>query len=411
MRKGMSRHKRSRSKQSRVYWRNGRAYGDFRDLGGGREALTPRGESFATTDPDVAEALAARRVMELERVRRNKAILGTTEARLADFAARHLEEKAKAGRVTRQHLAGLEQRLRVAISFFGADTALDAIGVREMGAFMNRLAEQPNRSGGTLGGGARRHYLNALSNMYRRAISEGVVPPGYNPASALMEKPRPGRLEARWLEVPEAALIIEAARRYQPVRPDAATAGVHAIVATLLLTGGRRTEVLGLDAEDLSFDRRTVTFRPNKHRRLKTLTSHRVVPLWPQLREVLQPFLFERAEPHAGGLLFPGRNGSMVGDLDKQLDQIGARCGWEAGAIRSKMFRHTYCSARLQTLDRGAPVSPYTVGKELGHGGLALVNRVYGHLGAVRHRSEVIEYRIEQHRKALGDRLEKLRAG
>ena len=28
-----------------------------------------------------------------------------------------------------------------------------------------------------------------------------------------------------------------------------------------------------------------------------------------------------------------------------------------------------------------APVSGYTVGKELGHGGASLVNRVYGHLG------------------------------
>jgi hypothetical protein len=29
------------------------------------------------------------------------------------------------------------------------------------------------------------------------------------------------------------------------------------------------------------------------------------------------------------------------------------------------MFRHTYCAARLQTLDRGAPVAPHTVAKEL----------------------------------------------
>jgi len=51
------------------------------------------------------------------------------------------------------------------------------------------------------------------------------------------------------------------------------------------------------------------------------------------------------------------------------------------------MFRHTYCATRLQTLDQGAPVSLYTVGKELGHGGDSLVRRVYGHLGEVRHRA------------------------
>jgi integrase len=116
----------------------------------------------------------------------------------------------------------------------------------------------------------------------------------------------------------------------------------------------------------------------------------------------------------------------MITDVRKALDRVAARAGflrpvsspetgrqrykggaplWEGQFIRTRMFRHTYCSARLQTLDHGAPVSIYTVGKELGHGGEALVKRVYGHLGTVRHRSEVVEYRVEQHREALGDRL------
>src|SRR5690348_18433048 len=76
---------------------------------------------------------------------------------------------------------------------------------------------------------------------------------------------------------------------------------------------------------------------------------------------------------------------------------------------RSKMFRHTYCASRLQTLDQGAPVSIYTVARELGHGGDSMVKRVYGHLGTVRHRAEVVEYRVEQHVNALGERLNQLR--
>jgi len=64
----------------------------------------------------------------------------------------------------------------------------------------------------------------------------------------------------------------------------------------------------------------------------------------------------------------------------------------------------------LQTLDRWAPVSPYTVGKELGHGGDALVRRAYGHLGETRHRAEAVEYRVEQHAAKLKDRLAALAA-
>ena len=75
------------------------------------------------------------------------------------------------------------------------------------------------------------------------------------------------------------------------------------------------------------------------------------------------------------------------------------------------MFRHTYCAARLQTLDAGAPVSVYTVAKELGHGGESMVRRVYGHLGQVRHRAEVVEYRVQQHVAKLGERLAALNLG
>ncbi len=40
--------------------------------------------------------------------------------------------------------------------------------------------------------------------------------------------------------------------------------------------------------------------------------------------------------------------------------------------------------------------------------GVAMVRRVYGHLGEVRHRSKHVEYRVGQHKKKLGERLEAL---
>ena len=39
------------------------------------------------------------------------------------------------------------------------------------------------------------------------------------------------------------------------------------------------------------------------------------------------------------------------------------------------------------------------------------MHQVYGHLGTVRHRSKVVEYRVAQHRAKLGDRLKAVRAG
>jgi hypothetical protein len=58
------------------------------------------------------------------------------------------------------------------------------------------------------------------------------------------------------------------------------------------------------------------------------------------------------------------------------------------------------------------PVGEYTVSKEMGHGGTAMVRKVYGHLGQVRHRAKAVEYRVEQFADKLGERLEAMeRAG
>ncbi|KPK79977.1 MAG: hypothetical protein AMS25_10810, partial [Gemmatimonas sp. SM23_52] len=98
-----------RRRKGRIYWRErggvARAYGDFRDVGGGREALIPPGERAATTDPIVAEKLAADRLKEHLARRRDRVLLGIErQAALKEFAAGHLVQKARAARVTEKHL-------------------------------------------------------------------------------------------------------------------------------------------------------------------------------------------------------------------------------------------------------------------------------------------------------------------
>ncbi len=64
--------------------------------------------------------------------------------------------------------------------------------------------------------------------------------------------------------------------------------------------------------------------------------------------------------------------------------------------VTTHTFRHTYAATRIQTLDHGAPVSPYTVMRELGHRSLKLIEETYGHLQNRRSRSDVVEYREPQ---------------
>jgi integrase len=92
--------------------------------------------------------------------------------------------------------------------------------------------------------------------------------------------------------------------------------------------------VLGLEVSDVSFQRNTVTFRPNRFRRLKTATSARVVPLSPQLRDILHAYLNVRTatmvlhDAPASSLLFPSfRTGaeSLLVELRKIFDRVALR--------------------------------------------------------------------------------------
>lgn len=409
-----------RRRTSRLYWRERggqrRAYADlraFRDVGGGQEALVAPGESSATTDQDIAERLLTDRVAELEQRRRNRTLLGIErEATLQDFASYHLVEKAKSGRVTAAWLEQTERQLRVAVAFFGAGRDVASIAAQDVQQYVGHLRASKGRQGRPLLDSSIRHYLNSLSNMYRRAVQDGLIT--VNPVSALMEKPSGKPREARWLDVPTCTLVLEAARRYRPQAN--APPFLHELLATLALTGGRWAEVKGLTRQDVSFRRELVTFRPNRWRGLKTESSHRSVPLWPQLASVLRPYVLESGLA-PDSLLFPSNRGTemrMLDKINKSLDGVGKLADMAPGELRTRIFRHTYCAARLQTVERVqlqdgsvelVPMDPFAVGRELGHGGGALVDRIYGHTGRARHRSLVVEYRLEQHREELAGRL------
>jgi integrase len=417
-----------------VWWRRQgdgteRAYADLRRWGLGYRVLRIPGQHRGLTreQADVAEALAAQMVADAirERARADQraAFARVQDLPLADAVREHLLAKARSGHVTDACIAADERFLKRFVEYCGATRRLSEIDTRAVRQFVEWLRTLPGRRGGTLDDATIRHHLNAISNMYRRARAEGWAPKGHDPVGDLIEKPTPNPDEPLWLEVSEAALYLAAARKC-PAGPAAVGHAPvpfgYELIATYLLTGGRQDEVLGLEISDVDLARRTIAFRPNAWRRLKTAKSHRTVPLWPQLRQILGAYL---AGPHApaGRLLFPSYctgEERMLTDIRKLLDRVtervgavyvmdrGARRKAKRGEIRTKVFRHTYITARLQTLDRGAPVSLWTVAREVGHSGTAMIERVYGHLGDVRHRASVVEYRVRQHRRVLRGRLE-----
>ena len=164
------------------------------------------------------------------------------------------------------------------------------------------------------------------------------------------------------------------------------------MIATYLLTGGRRREVLGLLVSDIDFENKLVRIQPNQHRRLKRIWSERAVPLWPQLEEILRPYV-NALDRSRDELLFPSQTAEMITDLRNPLGAIAAVAEMERPQLTK--FRHTYATARLQTTDGGKQISLWTVAKELGHKNVSRVEDTYGHPSHYHARGEVVEYRVE----------------
>ena len=257
--------------------------------------------------------------------------------------------------------------------------------------------------------------------MFSRAKSDQFV--AANPVADMYAKPTPESRTPTWFTPAQCALILESARTYRPPVGDGAYPYVYPLVATWLLTGARKSEALGLTVDDLSLKHRTISIRPNSWRRLKTGSSERTTPLWPQLEGVIRKYLMQCEQD--GGLnelLFPatrgGKNEHMIDNVRKSLDQIGSRAGLDTGALRATAFRHSYATARLYTGEHGAPVSLWTVRGEMGHKSTSMIEDVYGHTITQRTRvwrnqkealPEVVEFRIEDHKEALEERLLALR--
>ena len=155
------------ARRNRIYWRDQggemRAYIDLRDLGGGREALKVPGEQRGTTDADIATELAARRVKELEGQKRSKVLLGVERVEgLKSFAALHLLQKAKGGKVASRWIEQTQRKLETAITFFGPHRDVASISTADVQKYANHLQTMSNGRGGTLSTGPQRHSYGEL---------------------------------------------------------------------------------------------------------------------------------------------------------------------------------------------------------------------------------------------------------
>jgi hypothetical protein len=272
---------------SRIRWRDQggqlRAYADLRDLGGGLRALIPPGETRATTAPEMAEHLLVQMMTNLLERRRDKVLLGLDpDADLEEFARHHLKAKARSGEYTEQWLTISRTYLDRAIAYFTRyqyatktnptpkprPRNLATISVVDVRGFVDWLATQSNGRGGVLGRASRRLHLSVLSGLFRRAISEGKLPMGSNPVSALMDKPKAPKSQTPWLEVDELALLLESARTLTDHWRASGQKGLptfaYEFLATFILTGAREAKSAGCRCLTWTLTRSRSTYRAQR---------------------------------------------------------------------------------------------------------------------------------------------------
>ena len=423
-----------------------RYYADFRDfrtVGGKLQALIPSGGACATSDYAVAHALVQKRLAALSAVRavRPSAVRGIST--LYAFAVHHLERQASHGKAEPQWLASAQLHLTRAVEFFGAHTDLSTIDVATCTRYRDHLRSMSNGRGGSLATQTVLHHMNSLSVLLNRALAEQVIPAAPNPVGLIFDKITSDAEDTQWLVSSEISALLRAARALVPDREDLAVPYWYVLVACYVYTGLRETEALGLERGDIDLEHNVLRVRVNRYRRLKTKTSKRNVPIFPEFAQILRVYL---EGPHAptGRLLFPGSivdgEERMLTDFRKVLDKLPvperlrrdrtavelanaeaerqektdrwvnrtrgpkpAETWHELQApvertvldpIRTKMLRHSWCTARLQTLVACAPITIFQVAQEMGHVDVKQVTERYGHLGTITYRSEHLEFDI-----------------
>ena len=175
------------------------------------------------------------------------------------------------------------------------------------------------------------------------------------------------------------------------------------MLAFLLLTGCIESEREGVELADVRlpgdpiFPKGVVIIRPNATRdHLKTLHRERMIPLTPQLAEILTEYLDGPGAP-PGPILFPepGSFGSVpMGDWRKTLDRIVKVAGFLPGAVRTRRFRVSFAMHRLCTLDElGQPMTAWKLRGEMGHGTEQMIERCYSRYAKLRAKRPVLEFR------------------
>ena len=207
--------------------------------------------------------------------------------------------------------------------------------------------------------------LVLISEILDSAVEDGIIP--RNPAlSKRVFIPSEKKTKRKALTLEEVQDVIRQLYKAEDISD-------RRLLALMLFTGMRRGEILGLKWEDIDFEKGTisvnkaVSYTSNQPILSSTKTKNgvRVIPLNPQLKELLKPL---EAEGFVIGGDMPITKMvyiRMFRNIQKNFDLHGAT---------AHVFRHSYLSLLNQ-----AGVDPKTIQAIGGHGSFLMTYDLYVH--------------------------------
>ena len=204
------------------------------------------------------------------------------------------------------------------------------------------------------------YALATVRQLYNYAVREELYS-GKNPIS-LVKKPKADNRRLRFLTESEAQDLLDALKGKSRQAYEMALMSLH--------TGGRFSEIAGLQWKDIDIENKTVTFIDTKNGESRvTFMTEEVVGV-----------LTEKKQGKPSDLIFPSRVGGKMKGASNVFARTVSKLGLNAGIEdrRQKVvfhtLRHTHASWLVQ---RGVPL--LTVARQLGHNSIKMCER-YAHL-------------------------------
>lgn len=214
----------------------------------------------------------------------------------------------------------------------------------------------------------------AIRGMFALAVRSGHIP--VSPVDRLLpdERPRAGESRVRFLNRREMAALL-----------DATGDGYREVVATLMFTGLRASELLGLVWGDIDFDGNAVNVRyqmprggktaEDRTRLKRSAAGKREIIMTDSLATALRKHKLASRWSRNGDLVFTGTDGSAMpyGRLHKTVQAAARRAALDG--VSPHTLRHTFASILIY---QGRDVT--FVARQLGHANPSMTLDVYGHL-------------------------------